>query len=94
MLAEYSQQTSLADAVAKTFDGEHPCGLCKKIAGAQRAPKKNATVTLSLKPDLICSLHTVALRPRSSDISFAAFTADPAARVFSPIVPPPRSELA
>jgi hypothetical protein len=29
MLVSFTQQTSLVDAVSQTFDGEHPCELCK-----------------------------------------------------------------
>jgi hypothetical protein len=31
MLIEYSRDSSLAEAIEKTFDGEHPCSLCHKI---------------------------------------------------------------
>ena len=31
MLVTYSREASIAEAVAKTFDGEHPCALCKVI---------------------------------------------------------------
>ncbi len=31
MLYTYSQQTSFTQAVAMTFDGDHPCSLCKRI---------------------------------------------------------------
>jgi len=32
MLASYSQELPIAQAVARTFDGKHPCSLCKEIA--------------------------------------------------------------
>ncbi len=31
MMIKFSQQDSLAEAVSKTFDGEHPCPLCKAV---------------------------------------------------------------
>jgi hypothetical protein len=31
MLIKYSQQACLAEAVAQTFDGDHPCNICKGI---------------------------------------------------------------
>ncbi len=31
MLVTYSRDASFQDAVSKTFDGEHPCALCKVI---------------------------------------------------------------
>ena len=31
MIIVYSQTAPLREALAKTFDGEHPCGLCKAV---------------------------------------------------------------
>lgn len=31
MLADYSRSDSIAAAVAKTFDGKHPCRLCHRV---------------------------------------------------------------
>ena len=31
MMIKFSQQDSIAEAVSKTFDGEHPCPLCKAV---------------------------------------------------------------
>lgn len=35
MLRDYSQDRSVAVAVMQTFDGEHPCALCKKISAGK-----------------------------------------------------------
>lgn len=35
MLVSYSRDRSLGDAVAMTFDGEHPCPMCVAIENAQ-----------------------------------------------------------
>jgi hypothetical protein len=32
MLVSYTQERGLKRGVMETFDGEHPCGLCKKAA--------------------------------------------------------------
>ena len=37
MVVSYSRDNSLADAVEMTFDGEHPCPMCKVIEKAQTA---------------------------------------------------------
>lgn len=39
MVISYSQEAPLTEAVAKTFDGKHPCCLCKQIAKAKHAGK-------------------------------------------------------
>jgi hypothetical protein len=40
MLAENLRTTSFADAVSRTFDGQHPCSLCKVIASAKKSEKR------------------------------------------------------
>jgi hypothetical protein len=40
MLAENLRTSSVSEAVARTFDGEHPCSLCKQIAKGRQAEKK------------------------------------------------------
>ncbi len=41
MIVRYVQETTLTDAVRKTFDGDHPCSLCKRIAKGKQAEKKS-----------------------------------------------------
>jgi hypothetical protein len=36
MLANYSGQHGLVAGVSKTFDGQHPCGLCKTVEEGQK----------------------------------------------------------
>jgi len=45
MLADNLQSCSLHDAVVKTFDGKHPCCLCKAIAAGKKSEKKNEFTT-------------------------------------------------
>ncbi len=40
MLANNLRTQSLTEAVTRTFDGKHPCCLCKAIAAAQKSGKK------------------------------------------------------
>lgn len=40
MLADNLHSGSFHDAVTKTFDGHHPCDLCKAIAAGKRSEKK------------------------------------------------------
>ena len=40
MVITYSQNASLAEALKKTFDGKHPCKLCKNIQESERSEKK------------------------------------------------------
>jgi hypothetical protein len=40
MLADNLHSGSFCDAVTKTFDGQHPCCLCKAIAAGKQSEKK------------------------------------------------------
>ena len=40
MLAENLRTASFADAVSRTFDGQHPCSLCNVIASAKKSEKR------------------------------------------------------
>ncbi len=40
MLAENLRSASFSDAISRTFDGQHPCRLCKIIATARKSDKK------------------------------------------------------
>jgi hypothetical protein len=41
MVVAYSQDASFTEALVKTFDGKHPCSLCKEIARSQQSEKKS-----------------------------------------------------
>src|SRR5262245_18723158 len=41
MLMDNLQTSSLAQAVGRTFDGKHPCNLCKQIVKGKRTEKKS-----------------------------------------------------
>jgi hypothetical protein len=41
MLADNLQRSSLAGAIEQTFDGKHPCCLCKEIAKDKQTERKS-----------------------------------------------------
>ena len=41
MVISYSQDGSVGEALGKTFDGKHPCALCKAIAAGKKSEKKS-----------------------------------------------------
>lgn len=47
MVKDFSRTGTIAEAVTKTFDGKHPCSMCKKIASAQ-AHEEKAPVTMKV----------------------------------------------
>jgi hypothetical protein len=59
MIKDFSRSGSVTIAVQKTFDGKHPCAMCKKIA-AQRShdEKTPATVKAEKKAEVFIALGT------------------------------------
>lgn len=49
MIQTYSMEGSFQSAIAKTFDGEHRCPLCKKIEQTKQQEKKNHFVNETFK---------------------------------------------
>ena len=71
MIRDYSRTGSVTAAVEKTFDGKHPCAMCKKIA-AQRShdEKAPATVKAEKKAEALIASGT-AIVPLPAVRSFA-----------------------
>ncbi|HVM50747.1 MAG TPA: hypothetical protein VMU04_22155 [Candidatus Acidoferrum sp.] len=42
MLVSCAQDAPIGDAVVKTFDGKHPCPLCKQIAQGKRSERTSS----------------------------------------------------
>jgi hypothetical protein len=49
MIVSYSQESGLRAAVEKTFDGKHPCQLCKAIRDGEKEQSKQTLVKTDLK---------------------------------------------
>jgi hypothetical protein len=94
MLADNLRRDSLAQAVTHTFDGQHPCPLCKAIADGKKSEKKTDYAphfkTLEFPPatqDFVLTVPARFARPSRADI-FAETLSQ------SPPTPPPRRGLA
>jgi hypothetical protein len=93
MLADNLRDCSLTQAVEKTFDGKHPCALCKQISAGKKSEKKTefqielkkfefthaASRFLFSAPSSFCTLS----ENSKSHLNFTS----------APPVPPPRSIL-
>jgi hypothetical protein len=90
MLVDYSRTGAFTEAVEKTFDGQHPCALCKEIQKGRQSEKKQAMTQVVKKIDLfderseaVVAAMTVAL-PATKMGYLAELRSHP------PAVPPPR----
>lgn len=94
MLANNLKSGSLSQALEKTFDGRHPCPLCKAVAAGKKSETKSE-FTLELK-----RLEYPPAPERFVLIAPTQFQLMPEANSFSdalprePLTPPPRSFLA
>ena len=50
MIISYSRDASFTEAVSKTFDGEHPCPMCKMIKKGRAEEKEQQQQKQSIKP--------------------------------------------
>ena len=90
MIVSYSEKAPLKTALAETFDGKHPCPLCKAIAAGKKSEKKNEftlqTQKLEFPP---AKENPVLIAPsRFQLLPQANFFADSLAQ--KPPTPPPR----
>ncbi len=72
MVHQYSQYVSVAEAVEKTFSGEAPCSMCKKIAAAKHKEEKApATVKLDKKAEILSIAENELLqKPAARDFAW------------------------
>jgi len=90
MLADNLRHDSLAQAVTHTFDGQHPCTICKAIAAGKKSEKKSESApyfkTLEFPPALEDFALTVPARfgpPARADMVAGSLSE-------TPPTPPPR----
>src|SRR3954464_13955867 len=92
MVFRYSQECSVTEALANTFDGEHPCGLCKHIQKSKnKSDQQPNSFSISKKIDL----RFTAARPNLFPPTHFELQSAPDQRALirtdTPPVPPPRA---
>jgi hypothetical protein len=91
MLANNLCTQSVTEAVSETFDGAHPCPLCKAIAAAKKSEKNSEAVAPVLKMEFPAAPEKLVL------VAPAQFQVLPLANAFAeavflkPPLPPPRA---
>ncbi len=89
MVIDYSQQSSLSVAIEKTFDGAHPCGLCKTVTSGRSEEQKNETLKLLVKFEAVLAPQVIALAPVGQPMVFPRLFETHSALAFAPPTPPP-----
>ena len=90
MLATNLQSNSLDAAVSMTFDGKHPCSLCRAIAAGKQSEKKN-TATPNQRFDGLLPRQNFTLIAPSRLKLVPQLDASSGSIPREPPTPPPRS---
>lgn len=92
MVVRFAQDGSVREALSKTFDGRHPCRLCKLVREGRAAQRSKAAPLAVTKLDLLAPdcASPVALRPELGRAAAFRLPARPPLRRLPPPVPPPR----
>ncbi len=93
MAVSYSQESTLREALVKTFDGQHPCQLCKVVRHGERAAQNKDAPKPITKLDLFLGAKQVTLFS-SLRLPFQINSIAPmTSRRDAPPTPPPKSVL-
>ena len=90
MIINFSQNSTWKEALIKTFDGKHPCQLCKAVAEGKKSERHQQWDKPDTKLDFFCWAKDIVFDRR---ISFEVPRFSPPfipALFESPPVPPPR----
>ena len=92
MAVSYSEQGGLICGLSQTFDGEHPCPICKAIQEGQKQEQKKAPLLSSeLKKDYLATWNNFQICQEWSEVVYPVFAEQLRAVTTEPAVPPPRS---
>lgn len=93
MLIDYSQHCSFKQTIVQTFDGHHPCNLCKHVSDSKATEKDHDNSQTTAKTDLICLTRKCAILPALISFDYPEVILSSAASPHQPPSPPPRASL-
>lgn len=93
MVVSYSHDASLGEALEKTFDGKHPCALCKTIAAGKKSEKKSPFQSAGKKFEFSYSPTAFVFSGPAWFWTVGGLDEKPALPSRAPPVPPPKSLL-
>ena len=91
MVVNYSRDGSFGEALEKTFDGKHPCVLCKAIAEGKKSEKKPESGPVTKKLEFSYSRTLFIFCAPTHFWKLAALDERPDSANSPPPVPPPKS---
>ena len=91
MFVTFAQQTTLRAAFTKTFDGKHPCRICKLVREGQQSEKSKESLLPLVKIESLPCATAFVLTPPTLLPSPTAPDTLASLRAESPPIPPPRA---
>jgi hypothetical protein len=91
MAVNFSKKDSFTTALQKTFDGKHPCPLCKLVKAGKASEKKQDLQKLEAKIDLQLVAGSCGLFPPRPIRHFSPVSECAASSGTAPLLPPPRA---
>ena len=71
MLVDFTAKGSFSEAVNKTFDGEHPCEMCKAVKKSKREEDKKPQLKSEMKMEVALPVPVKVPFPRSTELVFS-----------------------
>ena len=90
MIITYAQTDSLDVAFKKTFDGKHPCRICKGVAEGRQSEQKQASLKVETKLEFCINAQVITLPVPTVFEQETSFLPTHSSRTDSPPTPPPR----
>jgi len=90
MFTQNLRTGSLEDALTRTFDGRHPCCLCKQITAAKKSESKTEFSFSLRKLEFASEKIIITLTPPAQFSFLSHSDARASGLVLEPAVPPPR----
>lgn len=95
MAFNYGTRYGVTEGLGRTFDGQHPCSLCKEITKT-RADNKESPSAVAVTPVKVIGVLSVIAQCPTAELSETRFAYYPASDFFTtrsdrPASPPPRT---
>jgi hypothetical protein len=93
MVVRYAEDGTVGEALAKTFDGKHPCALCKSIAAGKKSEKKSVFPVTGKKFEFSYSATVFVFSAPTHFWKAGGLEERAELLNHAPLVPPPRTAL-
>lgn len=93
MFANNSRTENFTEALSETFDGKHPCALCRQIAQGKRSDKKTDVQLETRKLEFFNQAGAFVVNAPTAFVLLAEPIANWQSIFHAPPVPPPRASF-